>query len=190
MNRLPLAMAAGTLGSRGRSRSFPTNLLIIAVFGVFFTGCAGIDFPSLRSAPAQDEESGARKPDGKVPAPKDFREPESFEQMLDAKPLVLPSVKPATTVDMAPPVPQSKGAAKQQTMGAARFRIQLSAESNLEAAQKRKVEIERILGGRVDVDFDPPYYKLRWGNFNSRQEAQDKLLELSEFNLQGFVVNQ
>jgi hypothetical protein len=47
-----------------------------------------------------------------------------------------------------------------------------------------------VLGGVVDVSFDAPYYKLRWGYFETKQEAQDKILELSDLNISGFVVKQ
>ncbi len=110
--------------------------------------------------------------------------------MLDAKPLALAPVKPTGPVNLAPVVPSSQAGAKEKTGDGTRYRLQLSAESSLEAAQRRKAELEGKLGGRVDVDFEPPYYKLRYGNFASRQEAQDKLLELSDLKLQGFVVKQ
>jgi hypothetical protein len=38
--------------------------------------------------------------------------------------------------------------------------------------------------------FDAPYYKLRWGYFESKQDAEDKILELSDLKIQGFVVKQ
>ena len=37
-----------------------------------------------------------------------------------------------------------------------------------DAAQAKKRDYERQLGGSVDVIFDSPYYKLRWGIFGTK----------------------
>ena len=81
-------------------------------------------------------------------------------------------------------------AAAEASPGKGRFRIQVGAENDIDAAQAKKREYERTLGGTVDVVFDAPYYKLRWGFFDTKQDADDKILEIAELNIQGFVVKQ
>lgn len=115
-----------------------------------------------------------------------FEEPGDLDRLVDAKPLPLAAVKPVSTGS-----PASPGkAAPEAASGKGRFRIQVGAESDIDAAQSKKRELERILGGTVDVVFDAPYYKLRWGFFEAKQDADDKILEISEFKIQGFVIKQ
>ncbi|MDQ3002330.1 MAG: SPOR domain-containing protein, partial [Fibrobacterota bacterium] len=110
------------------------------------------------------------------------------DKLLDAKPIALAAVKPASqgsqtgsgAVKASEPPTKTKG----------NFRIQVGAESDVDAAQAKKQEYEKLLGGTVDVVFDAPYYKLRWGFFDSKQDAEDKILELSDHKIQGFVVKQ
>jgi septal ring-binding cell division protein DamX len=107
--------------------------------------------------------------------------------MLDAKPMALPAVKPASQA----PAPGAAAAkAPEPAKGKGSFRIQIGAESDVDAAQAKKAEYEKLLGGAVDMVFDAPYYKLRWGYFDTKQDAEDKLLELSDLKIQGFVVKQ
>ena len=112
-----------------------------------------------------------------------FEEPGELDKMLDAKPLPLPALKSASPGFE--PLPPGKTNA-----GRGNFRVQLGAEADIESAQAKKSEYERTLGGVIDVVFDAPYYKLRWGYFGTKQEAQDKILELTELNIQGFVIKQ
>jgi hypothetical protein len=115
-----------------------------------------------------------------------FEEPGELDRLVDAKPINFPAVK---TMSAAGAPVAAKSPAEAST-GRGRFRIQVGAENNIDAAQSKKAEYERKLGGAVDVVFDAPYYKLRWGYFESKQDADDKILEISEFNIQGFVVKQ
>lgn len=117
---------------------------------------------------------------------KRFEEPGELDKLLDSKPIALAAVKPAA---------QSQGGSASKVQepvakGRGTFRIQVGAESDVDAAQARKAEYEKLLGGSVDVVFDAPYYKLRWGWFDSKQDAEDKILELTDFKIQGFVVKQ
>jgi hypothetical protein len=114
-----------------------------------------------------------------------WEEPGSLDSLLDAKPIQLAAVKPVSPGGAAP-----SQAAPEASSGKGRFRVQVGAENDFDAAQAKKKEFERKLGGTVDVVFDAPYYKLRWGFFETKQEAQDKILELTEKNIQGFVVKQ
>jgi septal ring-binding cell division protein DamX len=110
--------------------------------------------------------------------------------MLDAKPMALPAVKPASQAPAAGAAGAAAAKAPEPAKGKGNFRIQIGAESDVDAAQAKKAEYEKLLGGAVDMVFDAPYYKLRWGYFDTKQDAEDKLLELSDLKIQGFVVKQ
>lgn len=109
-----------------------------------------------------------------------------MDKVLDAKSMPLPAVRPATQASAAPAASKTPEPAK--TKG--NFRIQIGAESDVDAAQAKKAQYEKMLGGTVDMVFDAPYYKLRWGYFDTKQDAEDKILELSDQKIQGFVVKQ
>ncbi len=118
-----------------------------------------------------------------------FEEPGELDKLLDAKPITLAAVKPAS---QAAPTGASQAKAPTEKAAAVKgnFRLQIGAESDMDAAHAKKIAYEKQLGGTVDVVFDQPYYKLRWGYFDSKQDAEDKLLELSDQKIQGFVVKQ
>jgi septal ring-binding cell division protein DamX len=110
-----------------------------------------------------------------------------LDRVLDANPQPFPVVKPATPP--ASEAPETRPAAKEAPAAAgSAFRIQLDALSDMDAAQTRKAALEKILGEKIDMVFDAPYYKLRFGNFATKQEAEDKLVDLAGKNLQGFIV--
>jgi SPOR domain len=111
-------------------------------------------------------------------------EPGELDKLLDEKPIALAAVK--TTLHSGSGA-QAKLSEPVST-GRGKFRIQIGAESDMDAAQSKKGTYEKQLGGTVDIVFDAPYYKLRWGYFESKQDAEDKLLELSDQKIQGFVV--
>ncbi len=133
---------------------------------------------SMASPGKQDPSNGNKR----------FEEPGELDKLLDAKPLALTAVKLNSTSS------SSTGMAGKPTEmavpGRGKFRIQIGSESDMDAAQAKKGSYEKQLGGTVDMVFDAPYYKLRWGSFNTKQDAEDKILELSEFKIQGFVVKQ
>ncbi len=113
-------------------------------------------------------------------------EPTELDRMLDAKPITLAAVKPANTgTATAATTPAAPVAAP---AGKAKFRLQIGAESDVDAAQSKQAEYERKLGGSVDMVFDAPYYKLRWGYFETKQDAEDKILEISDQKIQAFVI--
>ncbi len=146
------------------------------------SGSEGGTRPKVAGAPVTEISNGEKK----------FSEPDELDKLLDAKPMVLASVKPAS---QATPTNGSGGISESKnpevaSTGKAKFRIQISAESDIDAAQAKKSLYEKQLGGSVDMVFDAPYYKLRWGFFDSKQDAEDKLLELSDKKIQGFVVKQ
>ena len=182
------------LNAAGQGRK-PFAALAAGAVGLAFLAClwllAGCAAPGPRDeGPRADETPPgemAGRPDASAPAAgKRFEEPGELDRMLDSKPIALAAVKPASqsqpgTAAKAPE-PVSKGRGN--------FRIQVGAESDVDAAQAKKAEYEKLLGGSVDVVFDAPYYKLRWGWFDSKQDAEDKILELTDFKIQGFVIKQ
>jgi hypothetical protein len=153
-----------------------------------FSGCGLL--PPRGGEPAgsagQESEAGTGEAAAQpVPAGR-YEEPGDLDRLVDARPMALPPVKMQATAGSAGPVK----AVSEASQGKGRFRIQVGAENDIDAAQAKKQEYERKLGGGVDVVFDAPYYKLRWGYFDSKQDADDKILEIAEFNIQGFVVKQ
>jgi PBP1b-binding outer membrane lipoprotein LpoB len=160
---------------------------------VMLTGCAS-NGPVENRTPASsdpqlglDEAQQPRTAAEKVNEKK-LAEPGELDKLLDAKPIALASVKTtASTSAAGAGVPKPT---ETVSTSKGKFRIQISAESDMDAAQTKKGSYEKQLGGKVDVIFDAPYYKLRWGYFDTKQDAEDKLLELSDLKIQGFVVKQ
>jgi hypothetical protein len=59
------------------------------------------------------------------------------------------------------------------------FRVQLVATSSIDEANAKKVEAEGIFPGEwIYVEYDPPSYKVRAGNFQNRVEA-DRFAKLA-----------
>jgi septal ring-binding cell division protein DamX len=180
----------------GDQATGPSRRLQAAFLGLFaaliwvLSGCAGTAQNGGGNAQSGSDETvqSNAAPEEASATSKRFEEPGELDKMLDAKPIALAAVKPASQATGAgsggskTPEPVSKGRGN--------FRIQVGAESDVDAAQAKKQEYERTLGGTVDVVFDAPYYKLRWGYFDSKQEAEDKVLELSDLKIQMFVVKQ
>ncbi|MDB5104728.1 MAG: Sporulation domain protein [Fibrobacteres bacterium] len=154
------------------------------------SGCAGMaqrEGAGPQSGPGEEAQPASTKAEAPV-ASKRFEEPGELDNLLDAKPIAMAAVKPASqAVTGGPGIAK---AAEPASKGKGNFRLQVGAESDVDAAQAKKQEYEKLLGGSVDVVFDAPYYKLRWGYFDSRQDAEDKMLELSDLKIQMFVVKQ
>ncbi|MEW6509423.1 MAG: SPOR domain-containing protein [Bacteroidota bacterium] len=52
------------------------------------------------------------------------------------------------------------------------FRVQIFSTTNIDAAQARKTEAESYFPGEwIYLEYDPPTYKIRVGNFRARYEA-------------------
>ena len=164
------------------------SLLAAASVAAGIFACAGTGSRTEEPTPAEAAAApSAQAPEAAVPASgRKFQEPGELDKLLDAKPIALAAVKPASqatpaaTASKAPEPAKAKG----------NFRIQIGAESDVDAAQAKKAQYEKMLGGTVDVVFDAPYYKLRWGYFETKQDAEDKILELSDQKIQAFVVKQ
>lgn len=176
-----------------KSSGFRWALLCLPVALAWaLSGCAG-NFPAERTGAGPDTQENAPAVSGTPAAEpsksgKKFEETGELDKMLDAKPIALAAVKPASQGSPAGAT-QAK-APEKASAGKGNFRLQIGAESDIDAAQAKKAAYEKQLGGTVDVVFDQPYYKLRWGYFDSKQDAEDKLLELSDQKIQGFVVKQ
>jgi hypothetical protein len=162
------------------------GLGLAALLGSWLAGCAGMQ--SRGDESERDEKAAPSEAAAPAVTPsttRHFEEPGEIDKLLDAKPIALAAVKPASQAQAA-----AKAAAPEPAKGKGNFRIQVGAESDVDAAQAKKAEYEKLLGGTVDVVFDAPYYKLRWGYFDSKQDAEDKILEISDLKIQGFVVKQ
>ncbi len=136
-----------------------------------------------------------------------FEKPSDLDKMLDEKPITLAAVKNSSSANSGAMasngmngsnnssaglngngISESTPSNASSSSGKGKFHIQIGAESDMDAAQVKKANFEKQLGSNVNMVFDAPYYKLQWGNFNSKQDAEDKLLELSDLKIQGFVV--
>ena len=183
------ALESGRGTAKAGRKAWLSAFGALATLLLALTGCSGSrpqdDGPRGSAEPSLEPDAGPAAA-GAVPG-KRFEEPGELDKLLDAKPIILAAVKPASQAQ------PSGGAAKSPepiSKGKGNFRIQVGAESDVDAAQAKKAEYEKLLGGNVDVVFDAPYYKLRWGYFDSKQDAEDKILELTDFKIQGFVVKQ
>lgn len=182
------------LNAAGQGRKSLTTLAAVTA-GLAFISClwllAGCAALGPRDEAARTDEGPtdelAGRPDASAPAAgKRFEEPGELDRLLDSKPIALAAVKPSSQSQSGPAAKAPESVSK----GRGNFRIQVGAESDVDAAQAKKAEYEKLLGGSVDVVFDAPYYKLRWGWFDSKQDAEDKILELTDFKIQGFVIKQ
>jgi hypothetical protein len=68
------------------------------------------------------------------------------------------------------------------------FRIQVLSVADFEEAQTKKYRLSQTLGKPVDVFFEAPFYKLRFGHFGTRNEAKSQLAEIRRLGINGFVV--
>lgn len=175
-------------GKADRHLAYIVSLLFIVSA---LAGCAGVASrggEDSRTGSEETSQTSSGQESASVPS-KQFEEPGELDKMLDAKPIALAAVKPASQGSQAGAGASAK-INEPPAKGKGNFRIQVGAESDVDAAQAKKQEYEKLLGGNVDVIFDAPYYKLRWGYFDSKQDAEDKILELSDHKIQGFVVKQ
>ena len=155
----------------------------------FFFACsqtASLDSknpPTVVSRPENSVPTQSRKPVSE----RTFQPPNDLDRMLDANPLE------SKTMDAhVRPAPGSTSSANENAAntGKGHYHIQIAAETDFDIAQAKQQEYEKKLSGGVDMIFDAPYYKLRWGSFDTRQEAEDRLLDISDLKVQGFVVKQ
>lgn len=60
------------------------------------------------------------------------------------------------------------------------FQIQILTTEDSREAESKKAEMEEILRMRVNVVYNPPYFKLRTGSFTSEAQASDYKKRLAE----------
>jgi hypothetical protein len=165
------------------------RIAAVSAAAICFFGCANFPkgglFTGEKSAAVDSETSAA--PALEI-SRRGFGPDTELDRLLDARAHSLPAVKPA--VPAIAPMPKPGKESAPDAGDGATYRIQVDALSNVDAAQARKAALERMLGTRIDMVFDAPYYKLRFGKFSSKREAEDKLVDLAGKNLQGFIVRQ
>jgi hypothetical protein len=79
----------------------------------------------------------------------------------------------------------SGNAAQDREVG---FAVQFDAIADFDAAQARRSDLQRRTGMSIQLVFDSPFYKLRAGNYSKKEDAEDQARQLSELNIQAFVV--
>jgi hypothetical protein len=122
------------------------------------------------------------------PEQKSFSPALPLDSVLNKSPLFFSQIKPKSqTLLPLSALARSPGQAGDKLAGGL-FRIQLLTVADFEAAQDKKDSFSRILGKSVEVLFDAPFYKLRFGAFTTKRQAQEALMDVTELGLQGFVV--
>lgn len=68
------------------------------------------------------------------------------------------------------------------------YSLQFDAIADFDAAQARRVDLQRRTGFAIQLVFDSPFYKLRAGSWSKKEDAEDQARQLAEVNVQAFVV--
>jgi|GEM_PF-474027 len=68
------------------------------------------------------------------------------------------------------------------------YMIQFDALADFDAAQARRADLQRRTGMSIQLIFDEPFYKLRAGSYSKKEDAEDQVRQLSEANIQAFLV--
>ncbi len=68
------------------------------------------------------------------------------------------------------------------------YRIQFSNIAEIQEALNQKNKIEKAINQEVEMIFEPPFYKLQLGGFESESAAQSKLNYFSRLGIFGFVL--
>jgi len=114
---------------------------------------------------------------------KDFEKESDLDELLDKEPLILTkSSKPIPASYKSTLDSNKKNKSKNQ------YRIQLLTVADIESAQQKKNQFAYLIGEYVEIYFDAPFYKLRFGHFDSQRAAEEKLLDLLDLGLNGFVI--
>jgi len=70
------------------------------------------------------------------------------------------------------------------------YRIQLYTAADFESAQGKKYSLSKVLGPSVEILFDPPFYKIRYGRYSTREKARSRLLDIKDLGFQGFIIKE
>lgn len=93
----------------------------------------------------------------------------------ESEEVILPSLPPAAVEVTAPPQPVLEAplapaaAPPQQVYG---FRVQIFASNSEENASRVAADARQVFGDRVYVDYVAPYYKVRVGDYLTREEIE------------------
>jgi hypothetical protein len=68
------------------------------------------------------------------------------------------------------------------------YRIQAYATTNFKDAEKKKEDLLSVIDDPIYVVYDPPYYKIRAGNFEKEEQAKDLKKVLEEMGNDAWVV--
>jgi hypothetical protein len=68
------------------------------------------------------------------------------------------------------------------------YRIQVYATTNFKDAEKKKDDLLSVIDDPIYVVYDPPYYKIRAGNFEKEEQAKDLKKVLEEMGNDAWVV--
>ena len=69
------------------------------------------------------------------------------------------------------------------------FKVQLFSTTSVDEAQKKKAKMLEMLESHymesreIELDFDPPYYKLRCGNYLTKADAEKAKKQLKEIGI-------
>lgn len=139
---------------------------------------------SLSVLPGLDPQALRQELDTQPWRPSPIATPEVAIPMADTPAASLP---PQRSVAADTPTPPSPPTAAPD--GPPRWRIQLAALGTSEQAQRERVRLEKALGaGSITVVEDAGKFKLRWGNFTSREAAEAAKADLKSRQIDGFTV--
>jgi hypothetical protein len=120
---------------------------------------------------------------------KKFSPPLPLDSLLDANSISMKSELPDGSKKQSQS-PKKNAHSQKKSSHKGIYRIQLLTVADFETAQDKKYSLSRILGASVDILFDAPFYKLRYGRYSSKRKAQEKLLDIKDLGLQGFVIKE
>lgn len=112
--------------------------------------------------------------------------PTDLDTLLQGREYQLPPLDTSmrSKVVVAPATGKSSDAGKSSTL----FTIQFDALADFDAAQARRADLQRRTGMSIQLVFDSPFYKLRGGSYSRKEDADDQVRSLAEYNIQAFVV--
>lgn len=160
--------------------------------GMLLWGCAHTQAKSP-SKQAKDSSTASKVGEGGATETSSpvFANSTELDRLLVATAQPLPAIKPAaqaTNLAIKNPTSTSPTKAAHPATSTDAYCVQIDALTDIDAAEARKAQLGKILGYRIDMIFEAPYYKIRVGSFATKREAEDRLIELAGKNLQGLIM--